>query len=384
MSDPTREEQAFRDALRSQAEAEPFAPLDPALFSQARRHQPRRWQTLAMAASVLVVAGVMVPALMPGLTGNSPAPGPRTAVVEQAGTRAEPAGGANPEQAPASDTKAGGLPSPAAGFRWESYRDVVVQVPQTWGYALDPGAGWCAPAEVPDAPYVDTGRGLEAVPATRCAGPLPSGRQELHLSFATAAAARSAELAGGWQSYARTVGDVLVSVVARTGDAELARAILDSARTVTGGVDHNGCAVQRPAVVAAPLAGLLSKTVTVCLYDNAEQALVASTTLTGSAAVAAWEAMLGAPQGGGPDGTAAECRAGDAGPVTIVLGFGDGSQAVLRIAGCTGNGLTDSGADKGLRRITPELCRALIVPPVAFFSGVGPAASLCLGATRVP
>ena len=384
MTDPTREEQAFREALRSEAEAEPFAPLDPAQFRTTRRHQPRRWQTLAMAASVLVAAGVMVPALMPGLTGSTPASAPQTAVVEQAGTRAEPAGGPSAEQAPASDTKAGGLPSPAAGFRWESYRDVVAQVPQAWGYALDPGAAWCAQAELPDAPYVDTGRGLEAVPATRCSGPLPSGRQEMHLTFATAAAAPSGELAGGWRSYTRMVGEVLVSVVARTGDAELARTILDSARSAAGGVDHNGCAVQRPAVAAAALAGLLSDTVTVCLYDNAQQALVASTTLTGSAAVAAWEAMLGAPQGGGPDGTAAQCRADDAGPVTIVLGFGGGSQAVLRVAGCTGNGLTDSGADKGLRRITPELCRALIVPPVALFSGAGPAASLCLGASRVP
>ena len=181
------------------------------------------------------------------------------------------------------------------------------------------------------------------------------------------------------------MGGALLTVVAREADAELARQILDSARAVSGGLDHNGC----PVVLAEPaeggsLAGAESDPIAVCLYDNRDDTLLASAALTGSAATAAWEAILAAPAGGGPDGGADECRSDERGPVRIVLGIGSVGQATMRFTGCRGNGLADPGVEGGLRRITPELCRALVVPPVAVFSGVGPAAALCLGATRVP
>ncbi len=382
MTDFEREERAFSEGLRVQAESESFPPLDPAAFRGARA-RTHRWPVLAAAASVVVIAAAMLPSLLLGPLGGTTGSAPGTATGDQAGMRAEPAGGPAAESAPASEA----VPSPAAGTRWESFRDVMVQVPQEWGYAVDPDATWCAvPDAVPDAPYVDTGRGLGqvAVPAVDCLGPLPAGRQKMHLGFSLVGRPGPSEVAEGWRRYERTLGGVRLWVVAPATRAGLAEKILASARQAPLGIDHNACPVVRADAPASPLAGVVSKSVSVCLYDNSDHGLVASTTLTGSQANAAWEAILAAPAGGGPNGTRAECGVDDAGPVTIVLGFGGGSRAVLTFAGCTGNGLSDSGVDKGLRRVTADLCRAVIVPPVAVFSGVGPAAAICLGATRIP
>ena len=42
--------------------------------------------------------------------------------------------------------------------------------------------------------------------------------------------------------------------------------------------------------------------------------------------------------------------------------------------------LADSAAEGGLRRVTADLCRALLVDPVRVWTGSGPAAQVCLGA----
>lgn len=377
MNEHERAERAFREALRGAAEAEPFEALDPTAL-KPRSRWATRWPALATAASVLIVAAVMLPSVFSG-PGVMTASLPESAPADQAGAQAAPR---QAEAAP----EPSGLAEPAPGFRWESYRDVVVQVPREWGYDLSPGPDWCADTAVlPRRAYVDLDRGSRVVSALDCEGELGDRDQAIHLSFSPRDGPEPwlAE-SSTWQEHRRTVGSAVITVVARTEDATLARQILDSAEVAPGGVDHNGCLTTLGTEPSgASLSGAESELVRVCLYDNADHSLVSSTVLTGPKATAAWEAIVAAPAGGGPDGTAQECRQEDRGPVTVVLGLG-AADSTMRFSGCVGNGLTDASVEGGLRRITPELCRTVLVPPVTFFSGVGPAATSCLAATRTP
>ena len=134
MSDHERAERAFREGLRGAAEAEPFAPLDPDAV-KPRSGWAARWPMVAVAASVVVVAAVMLPSFLAG-------PGPMMASVPESPAADQAGAQAQPRQAEATP-EASGLTDPAPGFRWESYRDVVVQVPQSWGYGVAPGPDWC-------------------------------------------------------------------------------------------------------------------------------------------------------------------------------------------------------------------------------------------------
>lgn len=371
-----RAERAFREALHREASQLPVEPLDPAPFAQRRR--PTLWPLLAAAASVVVVAAVALPAMF-GVVGAPTTAAPAQAPAEFGDTRAE-------DSAPESTPEPGqlGLPAPEPGFRWESYRDVAVQVPQDWGYAVAPGPDWCADeASLPAEPYVDIDRGTRPVLAIACTERFPSDGPVMHLAFSPAGGVEPWHPdSATYQLYRREVGSALVTVAARESQAELAGRILASA--VVTPIDHNGCLVRRPEVAdSASWEGVPADTLAVCLYDNDSGWLVSSRVLGGPDATAAWEAALAAPVGGGPDGTGQECRADDPGPASVVLGWG-GAQSVLRFAGCTGNGLTDAGVEGGLRRVTPELCQAVLKSPVTVFAGVGPAAELCLAASRVP
>lgn len=377
MNEHERAERAFREALRGAAEAEPFESLDPTAL-KPRSRWVTRWPALATAASVVIVAAVMLPSLLSG-PGVMTASVPESAPADQAGAQAA---SRQAETAP----EPAGLSEPAPGFRWESYRDVVVQIPREWGYGLSPGPDWCADTAVlPRQPYVDLDRGSRVVSALDCQGKLADRDQAMHLSFSPNGGPEPWQAGSPtWQEYRRTVGSAVITVVARDEDATLARQILDSAEVAPGGVDHNGCLTSLGTEPSGDsLAGDESDLVRVCLYDNADRSLVSSTVLTGPKATAAWEAILAAPAGGGPDGSAQECRPDDLGPVTVVLGLG-AADSTMRFSGCVGNGLADASVEGGLRRITPELCRTLLVPPVTPFSGVGPAAAECLAATRTP
>ena len=433
-----REAELLRQALRHDADAQAFAPLDTAELLGARgkstgssgsqgreeataesveaptlrqaqgsgqaqgserAHGPRRargarrpvtaadWGRgiLAAAASVALIAlgATVLPRLVSGgAAGSAAVPEPPRAGASAAASEAD-------AQAtePASGPLGGAAPAPAQdGWRWESYRDVMVQVPAEWGYDASLTSAWCATADgsgIPSpssGPFVDLRRGDEPIPAIGCSGEPPSNAQAMHLSFRPRTAAAAKVLGqGDWQESTRELGAARLVVVAEPADADLAREILDSAVQV--GADHNGCPAVEPETTAPDIVQLAPQVISVCLYDTVAEpqpSLRSSVELAGDAAAAALAAIEAAPGGGGPDADPAECGpARGASRAVLLL---DGVAVGFDFAGCAGNGLADSGAAGGLRRVTADLCRTLLTEPVRVWTGSGPAAEVCLGA----
>lgn len=382
-----REQQAFTDAFRSAADAEGFRPLDPDALTAAAR--PRRvgrgtWAKGLAAAAAVVVAvagGVLV---LPRVLGGGGA-GP-------AGMQAVPASGAAESGSPAetdragedgavAGTLAGGVGDPEPGFRWESYRDVAVQVPQSWGYAYAPGVDHCVRSSFPTEPYVDLARGPQPTHAILCTDRLADSDQAVHLTFSPLADEPPwREDSTVWRTSTRELGSVRLTVTARAADADLADRILASAIVVPGGVDPNGCPVVRPDPDPVDLATLAPSRIGVCLYDSADGqdgVLRSSAGLAGESAVEAWDAVLAAPGGGGPDSTAEECTGVPGWPIILVVGDA-ATPVAATVGGCAGNGVRDAAAAGGARRLTGALCGALLVDPVRIPSGAGPSAALCL------
>ena len=125
-------------------------------------------------------------------------------------------------------------PAPA-GWRIEQYRRISFHVPDSWGYAYEPGSAWCAAdggdesAEVA-APYVALGT-PSIVPAIACP-PVPDRLMTEHVQVAVVDGASGGErtVNGHWV-ITRLVGGVEVKAVSR--DRSRAQRIADSA-TVSG------------------------------------------------------------------------------------------------------------------------------------------------------
>ena len=375
-----REERAFAEALRASAPVETFRPLDAeAIKAAARpaRSGPTRWLKGMAAAAVLVVAVGIGAALLPRVAGS------QTAEPASGGYAA---GGVVPETA---QDRASGAAAPGevtskvtsdAGFRWESYRDVMVQVPDAWGYASAPQSDYCIGKRFPTEPYVDLTRGPGAARAILCTSGLADDRQAMHLTFTPIKGSPPfAAPSTVWKQYSTELGRARVTVTARAGESELANRILASVRLVPDGTDPNGCPVTLPTVPAVELTGLDGSDLTVCLYEAEDDpgAFRSSASLTGAAAERAWQAVLAAPEGGGPDGSASSCGTSPGWPMVLLVGA-DQVPVAASVAGCAGNGVTDAAAAGGARRLTGELCRALIVDPVRISSGSGPAAEACV------
>jgi hypothetical protein len=145
----------------------------------------------------------------------------------------------------------------ATDWRYESFRDVQVQVPVAWEYRGSPGSDWCvgepSPDEIPSGPYVDL-RGpywgsLSILCPNEAATPdlhgdgVPRRLWAPHVSFEFAEQRDRPEDGitkdGGWTRIVRTVGGARIRVL--TDDTHLAdaRRIVDSATVVE--VDANGC-----------------------------------------------------------------------------------------------------------------------------------------------
>ncbi|MGB7962785.1 MAG: hypothetical protein WCF12_07490 [Propionicimonas sp.] len=368
-----REQAAFRAALRSDLAGASFAPLDPAdvVPGHSRRSGPARWVWAGAAAALLsvVVAGVLLVSVLRTNSEGSMTALPAGAKAEQdaSGEVAPPVAGAT-------------LAEPAPGFRWESFRNVVVQVPTTWGYAHSPQADWCAEPkrDFATAAFVDLSRGRVWLSDIRCAGEFPASRQGMHLSFLSVGEQPDVPAVGGWTYSSRVVGEAGLWVLAPPEERELANRILESGVVVPS--DHNGCSVEYPRTTVVDLQDYLNSELTVCLYDRLPVAgvgLLSSVRISGDVAVEAWRAILAAPAGGGPDGTRDQCNPTLVPVVSAVLLVG-GQPVTFGFAGCTGNGLVDAGAAGGLRQVTGDLCRALIRPPVWVSSTSGPAGEVCL------
>ncbi len=372
-----REERAFAEALHASVPVETFRPLDAeAIKAAARpaRSGRTRWLKGTAAAAVLVVAVGIGAALLPRMVASAPTAAP-------AASDGYAAGGAVPE---AANDRATAVPqrmaSSAPGFRWESYRDVQVEVPETWGYARAPQSDYCIYKSWPSQPYVDLNRGGGAVAAIGCGEALRDDQQAMHLSFTPADGAKpwSAD-SKTWKQHSRIVGLARITVTARKADSELADRILNSAVVVPAGVDPAGCPVQLPAVDSVELEGLDAGELTVCLYDREGEpaGLRSSVVLTGAEATTAWQAALAAPDGGGPDMAPATCGDDGGWPMLLLVGT-DQVPVSASAGGCSGNGVADSSARGGMRAITRDLCQSLMVDPVRIFDGSGPSAALCM------
>jgi hypothetical protein len=378
-----REERAFAEALRKDAPVESFRPLDPEALKAAAgpgagTGRPRWLKGLAAAAAVVIIVGAGA-AILPGLVGSKASSVTGTPELY-------PAGGAAPMDSQDRNTAAAGpgpvaKPTPApAGLRWESYRNVQVQVPDTWGYASAPQSDYCINKHLPTEPYVDLNRGGGAVAAILCGEKLGDDQQAMHLSFTSIAQPPPWDSGSTvWRQYSREVGEARISVTARAADSELVTRILDSAVVVPAGTDPAGCPVTLPTVPVVRLAGLDASTLTVCLYEREDQrgAFRSSVTLAGSEATTAWQSVLAAPEGGGPDLPASTCGAAQGWPLLLLVGT-EKVRVAASVAGCGGNGVADSAANGGMRSLTAPLCQALIVDPVRLNEGFGPSARLCL------
>ena len=273
------------------------------------------------------------------------------------------------------------------GWRWVSYRDVEVQVPEEWGYGQAPGPDWCAGARPAAGPYVDLESGLEVVMSIGCLRDRPDDLDVTHLTLSARQPDRSEERAG-WEVESREVGAAVVSVWFRPADAAVARRIVRSAVVVD--VDHHGCAstspIQQDRFVSpsdpqdvAAVADVDS--ISVCQYAIGEPGvprLLASRRLVGAAADRELAALKAAPEGGGPD-SPDNCLADDHGDsaVVAVLRSGEVSHEVfVRHQSCRGNGFDDGVAE---RELTLEACAPLFAPPVEVLSGHGGAFGRCAG-----
>lgn len=318
MSNPadTRAEAAFRAAFAEHADRFEPAPLAP-VSGRPRRPRARRIGIIAAAASVLLVLGTTVGVAL---------------------WRGQPA-----DRTPAED-----VDRPTPGWRYETYRNVRVEVPDSWGYALSPDPDWCAGGrERITSPYVDTRTRFTWILTIACGGSMPERMWVTRLRFAdatTQSPTKTVQINPRWVEVGRSLGGVRVSVRADKAHLAQARRIVDSATIVEE--DQYGCT---PTVAAtkAPAGFDVTElddvdTISVCQYalDEGERLpwLLASRQLTGAAADAVLAGIKAAPL------TTDDCRH----PTTYVPDImlllnrdGRSSTIYLYTLGCTSHGLDD-------------------------------------------
>ncbi len=237
MTDPL--EDRLPGALRRHAgEDDTVAGLAEGARSRARRRARRRTTGIVVGAALAVVA---VPVGI-ALTGSSPS-------VEPAPPPAASDGTPTPDgsEAPASD-----------GTRVESWRDLTVSVPSSWGYGG--GTDWCASGgRLADGPDVVRPSGLVA--SIGC-----TPQQGYGVSFVDASAISWARDSGDvWQYGWESPGQVKVypedawlglfrvddhAIVVVTADEATTRTVLEFAAQVDER-DPNGCAVREGEDAAA-------------------------------------------------------------------------------------------------------------------------------------
>jgi hypothetical protein len=372
-----RAERAFRDALDAQVTS--FAPTD--LDVPEPPHRPRWHATAAVAAAVVLVAGTAI------------------GVALARNNAATPAAGPTPTPATSPTAANDMLPPPQAGWHYESYRDLVVQAPDSWRYGDQPGSDWCASqgpdwTGFPTSPYVALDSGDTPTLAIGCPGPdpvqlalgLPSPERlwATHLALGTPspddpAVKDGAREAGGWTLIVRTVGHGRFSVLADADHLADARKVAASARVVT--VDQVGCDTTSPiqeGLFPRPehpfdlgTIGSLDA-IAVCQYSPrvpaGEPGLVASRLLTGTDANAELGALHVAKIGGGPD-TPDTCLHSEPPDTAIILRLNpgpDSRDAYVYYDSCVHNGIDDG---TNVRELTEDDCARLWGDRVVQWSG---------------
>lgn len=286
---------------------------------------------------------------------------------------------------PADQTETSAIEAPDEGWRFEYYRDVRLQVPDSWGYDREPGSDWCAAVPggmMPEEPYVARAEASQLVLDILC----PSSRPPLsrwvdHVALSSAfrgsAGGSSADEVGAFWVVKKVVGHVGITVVAT--DRQLGDRIVASAETVEAAdpscdpkstIQAQGFKRPSPAFDVTRVGGVDS--ILVCQYTLGElvdvPGLRAQYELVGAAADRELEALQAAPVGGGPD-QPESCVRGEFGESAIVLHLTHGEasdQMFVYYSSCRGNGFDDGTA---IRALTKEACPPLIQPPVALYSG---------------
>jgi len=297
-------------------------------------------------------------------------------VSQSVGSRAPAAGvpaDARAERAPQSTAAGYDRPSATPDWRWESHRVLSYQVPSSWGYGWAPASDWCAGGlQTKYGAIVDVALGDRPVRMILCPRAIPADQLPMFVTVRAAASPdRGWDLPSGWSITSKELNGYLLEVVHPDSEARVADEIVASVRPI-GEADPNGC----PATAGLPdsSVGTRPERVSLCQYDLAKgRQLVASKQLVADAAQPVFEALTAAPKGSGPDDPS--CHV--VGNTDVIVRLWKGStakDAVVRYAGCQGNGVT--GLDER-RKLTREICHAVMVPPITFTTGFGAAGKLC-------
>jgi hypothetical protein len=358
------------------------------------------WRTGLVAAAVLALLGTTAVGVATLRDDGLDDPAAATASDPTSG---EP-GTADPtEPEDVGQTLTGPPPPPDPGWRYVSYRDVVVQVPGSWAYAQAPGADWCAFDQGPGEPPFPT-ESYVALPGNYAlelsigcpTDAAPGGDRDFesvppeywapHLDFSDLGdrnwpgeSVLTAQSAGSWTFTETRVGDVVLTLLTNPETAPLAERIIASARQVE--TDHNGCQTLSPAQAkefvrpqpAFDISTIESvDAISVCQYDRADgtrrPGLIGSRLLTGAEAQAQLEAIQRAPVGGGPD-TPESCVDDMFGDTALVLRLHEGETTYdlhVYYEWCFGNGFDDGTA---MRELTEDACVPLWGGPVVFPAG---------------
>lgn len=276
-------------------------------------------------------------------------------------------------------------------MRHETFLDVAVEVPESWGYDYAPSTAWCIDEEIPDSPFVDLSVLGYFTPAILCDGGV-NGRADFtgtgapprhwttYMTFWVSGRRDSIKRFDGWTRVRKTIGSTQLTLFYDEKHAEEAEAILDSARRIS--VDHHGCTVRSPIQQGGfvrpsepfDIAAIEEvESITVCQYalgaPPRRPGLMASRRLDGGKADAVLTAIKAAPVGGGPD-EPQNCGSDDSGESAVVLRLEQAtamSEMYVYYSTCRGNGFDDG---TNLRELTTAACRPLFdTPPVLHTSG---------------
>jgi hypothetical protein len=291
-------------------------------------------------------------------------------------------GGANDSLGPTAT-----LPPPDDGWRWDFYRDIRIQVPDSWDYRSEPGSDWCIDEGrgLPKHPYVDVGvegfvagigcpstngkPGLSDEPPTELWAP------HVRLTLLGSNDHASVTQLDGWWTVRQPIGHVLVKAVGKD------RALLDHIVATAGEVsdDSGGCAPHsalqdsafprpEPAFDVTQVERL--ELITICQYalgDPSAPGLVAVSSMNGADVQAELTALQSAPLGGGPNAPN-DCAADYVGDsaLEVHLDAGEATKTMYAFySACTGNGFDDG---TNLRELTADACKPLFGEPVSLSS----------------
>jgi hypothetical protein len=193
---------------------------------------------------------------------------------------------------------------PDAGWRWESYKTVQVQVPADWSQYIS-GPAPCTTFSSSSKPIIGRYNGWLGKAGYTCEDAvLPAKQRRQYLWFNDVQAPGIKQYDAGWTEETRLVAGVKVSVL--TQDDALRRRILDSAHPITG-TDYYGCHPTDSGPRGTGLdAGDRITSGGICEYWN--NTLVAGSTLTGDAATELAQRLATAPEGPPPVEWATGCQ----------------------------------------------------------------------------